>query len=90
MNAIDPTKAAIVAALLIGGWHVLWSVLVAFGLAQPFIDFVFWMHFITPVFVIEVFDVTRALILVAFTSGLGFLIGYVLALLWNAVHKKAS
>jgi hypothetical protein len=90
MSAINPARTGAVLALLLGGMHALWSALVALGLAQPLIDFVFWMHFIKPVFVIEAFDVTRALILVAVTSAIGFAIGFVLALLWNSIHNRGA
>jgi hypothetical protein len=87
MNALNPTKTGIVVAVLIGGMHAFWLVLVAAGLAQSLIDFIFWIHFIRPVFAIESFEVGRALLLLGVTSAIGFIIGYVLALLWSAVHK---
>ena len=54
------------------------------------IDFVFWVHFIKPIYVIEPFALARAAFLVVVTSGIGFVIGSVFALLWNAFHKAAS
>jgi Exopolysaccharide synthesis, ExoD len=36
--------------------HLLWVLLVASGWAQPLMDFVFWLHCIRPVYVIEGFD----------------------------------
>jgi hypothetical protein len=80
-------KAGLVLGTIFGGWHLCWSILVALGLAQPLIDFVFWMHFIKPVYVIEPFAITRAAILVVVTAALGFVLGAAFALVWNAVHK---
>ena len=65
-------------------------IFVALGIAQWVIDFVFWIHFIEPVFKIEAFDPVRMLALLAVTSALGFTIGYVLAPLWNGVQKKPT
>jgi hypothetical protein len=65
MNALNPTKTGIVVALLLGGWHAIWSIFVALGIAQWVIDFVFWIHFIGPVFKIEAFDPLRMLTLLA-------------------------
>jgi hypothetical protein len=44
---------------MLGSWHLLWSLLVALGVAQPLIDFLFWIHFIKPVYVIEPFAIER-------------------------------
>lgn len=56
--------------------------------AQPVVDFVFWMHFIKPIYVIEPFEIERAAILLIVTASVGFLIGSIFALLWNALHKS--
>jgi hypothetical protein len=57
---------------ILGGWHLGWSTLVALKWAQPVADFVFWMHFIKPIYVIEPFEIVRAAILVFVTAGIGF------------------
>jgi hypothetical protein len=88
MNArMSVGKAGLVLGAVIGGWHLCWSMLVALKWAQPVIDFVFWMHFIKPIYVIEPFEIARAAILLIVTAGVGFLIGSVFALVWNALHK---
>lgn len=87
MTTLNPSKTALVFALFLGGWHALWSAVVAAGFAQPLMDFVFWMHFIKPPFEIEAFDLVRALILVAVTGAVGYVFGLVFSFLWNALHK---
>jgi hypothetical protein len=57
------------------------------GWAQPVINFVFWIHFIRPIYVIEPFEILRAIILVLVTAGLGFVLGSTLAFAWNVLHK---
>ena len=86
MKAIHPIKAAITLAILLGGLHLCWALLVATGVAQSVIDFVFWMHFIKPVYVVGSFDFAIALLLIAVTAVLGFVAGFVFSLLWNKVH----
>ena len=71
MNAIHPIKAAMTLAILLGGWHLCWALFVATGVAQPVIDFVFWLHFIKPVYVVGSFDFAIALLLIAVTQCLG-------------------
>jgi hypothetical protein len=80
-------KAGLALGLLAGGWHFLWVVLVALGFAKPFIDFVFWMHFIKPIYEIELFESARAATLVILTSGLGAIVGAAFAAVWNALHR---
>ena len=80
-------KAGLVLGAVIGGGHLCWAVLVAFGLAQSIMDFVLWMHFIKPIFVIQPFEIARAAVLVVLTAGLGFVVGSAFALIWNALHE---
>ena len=84
---IDVNKTALVVAILIGGWHLTWALLVAIGWAQPLIDFIFWLHFIKPVYVIEPFSAPRALGLILLTAALGYAIGALFALVWNRLHR---
>lgn len=41
MGRIEPNKAGLELGALFGGWHLLWSLLVALGVAQQLIDFIF-------------------------------------------------
>lgn len=84
---LDVGKTGVVLGVVLGGFHLGWAILVALGWAQPVIDFVFWMHFIKPIHVIEPFEVARAGMLVAMTAGMGFVMGSIFAVVWNALHK---
>ena len=87
MVTIRPHAAALVLAILLGTWHLLWAVLVAVGLAQPLIDFILWIHFIRPVYVVERFNVGTALLLIGVTAAVGYGIGWCFAVLWNKLHR---
>ena len=87
MESINPNRAGLAVGALFGAWHLTWSLLVALGLAQPLIDFVFWIHFIKPIYVIEPFEIVQAVILIAVTAGTGYIIGLVFALVWNRLHR---
>lgn len=85
---INPNKVGLVIAVLIGGWHVVWALLVLLGWAQPIIDFIFWAHMIRPLYVIKTFDPIAALTLVVTASAMGYVFGYVGAVIWNRLHRQ--
>lgn len=87
MGAINANKTGFVVATLLGGWHFLWAVLVAAGWAQPVLNFGFWMHFIRPIYVVGPFNLGIAVLLVAVTATIGYVIGYIFATLWNWIHR---
>ena len=84
---LDTNKAGLTLGALLGGWHILWLLIVALHWAQPVVDFIFWIHFIKPVYVVEEFSPDRAAILVAVTAAIGYAFGYCFALLWNRLHR---
>jgi hypothetical protein len=84
---IYPHRTGLILAALLGTWHLLWSLLVALGWAQGLINFIFWIHFIRPVYIIENFEIGRALLLIAVTSAIGYSVGWSFAMLWNKFHK---
>ena len=85
---LGPQKSGLVLGALLGGWHLLWAIIVAAGWGQPLIDFIFWMHFLNPVFVVEPFSIGRAIVLVLVTAAIGYFIGLAGAVLWNRLHAR--
>lgn len=73
---------------LFGVVHLTWTVLIAIGVAQPLMDFVFKLHMIQPVYEVRPFVFGTAVALIVFTSAVGYVVGYVLGLLWDIVQKK--
>jgi hypothetical protein len=84
----NPNTVGVVIAALIGGWHIVWSLLVLCGWAQPMIDFIFWAHMIRSIYVVKAFDPVAALTLIVISLVIGYLFGCVAALLWNKLHQQ--
>ena len=85
--AIGVNRTGCVLGCLLGAMHLGWVILVATGAAQPVADFVYWLHFIRPVWVIDAFEPIRAAGLVALTAATGYVIGSTFALIWNHLHR---
>ena len=72
---------------LTGGWHLLWSLLVLIGWAQPILDFIFWAHMIKPVYFVKSFDALAAAVLILITAVIGYVFGFLGAIIWNRLHR---
>lgn len=90
MGRLSINKAGLAFGVLLGAWHAMWALLVALGVAQAVVDFVFWIHFLKLPIVVESFALSRALILVAVTAALGYVLGACFALLWNWMHSRVA
>lgn len=84
---IDPAKTALTVGAFIGGWHVIWSILVALGVAQGLINFILWMHMISLPYVVKAFDSSAAATLIVSTALMGYVGGYFFAKIWNRMHR---
>ena len=90
MRTISPAKAAMSVGAVIGLYHLVWVILVAVGLAKPFLDFVLRLHFIQFDYEMAPFDVATAAGLVALTFSIGSVFGLVFALVWNWLAGRAG
>jgi hypothetical protein len=84
---MNPHTLGLVLAAFIGGWHLVWSILVLTGWAQAVVDFVFWLHFITLPYRIGEFVPWRGAVLIAVTATLGYVFGRIIGVLWNGMYR---
>lgn len=84
---MTPHKIGLVFGSLLGGLHLVWAVLVFFGMAQMMYDFVLWAHMIHLPIVIGPFEATAAASLIVMTAVVGYVVGYIGAMVWNRVHR---
>ncbi len=89
MNHLNYQKTGMAVGFFLGGWHLLWSLLVLIGVGQPLIDFVLWAHMMHMQWVVGPFDLTAAATLVGITFVFGYLFGLAFAYIWNVLHKSA-
>jgi hypothetical protein len=84
----NSNKVGLVLGGVIGGWHVVWALLVVLGWAQPILDFIFWAHMIKPVYLVKGFDPIAAIALIAITSVVGYVLGFIGAVIWNRLNRR--
>jgi hypothetical protein len=83
---VNPVSLGLVWGAFLALSHILWAGMVAAGLAQSFVDFILWAHFLRTPVVVEPFELSRASILVLTTGGLGYVGGLVAGSAWNAMY----
>ena len=82
-----PKKVALVFAAMLGGAHLLWSILIALGWAQPLVNFSMWAHMVKMSVVVQPFDITAAVTVIIIASAIGYVVGYIGAIVWNKVRR---
>lgn len=84
---LKENSIALIFGVFLGLWHAFWSLLVLLGLAQGILDFVYGIHFLNNPFTVSSFNLGTALTLIVFTSVIGYVAGWVFAIIWNRAHK---
>ena len=83
----NPHKVGFVFAILLGGWHLVWSILVATGFGQILYDFILWAHMIHVGITIGPFDPTASITLILVTTVFGYVFGFIGSSVWNRMHS---
>jgi len=83
---LNKHKTGLVLGTVMGLWHLTWSLLVVLGLAQPFLNFIFKLHFIQPPYTVVGFNLVFAVELIIVTFILGYIVGWVFGLIWNRLQ----
>lgn len=86
-NILNPQKVGLAFGGVLGFFHFVWSVLVALGVAQPLLDMVLRLHMLDFSYTVLPFSVVSAAMLIVMTTLVGFVVGYVFAVIWNSFQK---
>lgn len=88
MKKIHPHDIGLIVGATVSVMHIAWSLVVFFGLANLYLDFIFSLHFLSNPFVVQPFDWGKAVMLWVITFVVGYLVGWVSGVIWNMVGKK--
>ena len=84
---INPAKAGLSLGALLGGLHLVWSVLIGLGWAQGLVNFSMWAHMVSAPTVTLPFDLSAAVTVIVVAAIWGTVIGYAFATIWNHLHR---
>ena len=88
MTHLNPKKTGIALGLIFGGIHLIWSIIVALGWGQAWVDFVLWAHMVHVTYVVGPYDFAASITVIVISAFIGFVLGMVFAKVWNKVHKS--
>ncbi len=85
---IDKNKTGLTFAFLLGFIHLFWSILVALGIAQAVLDFVFDLHMLDMPIIVMPFSLLNAVALIIITFVIGYVFGWLMAFFWNKCFEE--
>lgn len=87
---LDKNKVGLSLGIFLAIVHAFWALMVAVmpGTLQSFLDWVFLLHSIVPVWVLTPFSFVNSILLVIVTFVLGYIFGWVFAWAHKMVHGK--
>jgi hypothetical protein len=88
MEIINKNKTGLTFGFLISSLHLLWSILVALGIAQALLNFVLDVHMLDMSITVMPFNLVKALGLIIVTFVVGYAFGWLMAFFWNKCLKK--
>lgn len=89
MAKLDNNRTGLALGAFLASVHAFWSLMVAVIPAQlqKFLDWIFVLHHIKPVYVLLAFSIVNAVMLVVITFVVGYAFGYAFSLIWNRANK---
>ena len=88
MHALNSQKVGLTFAIFSGAMRLVWTLLVATGLAQPVLDGLFRISSIEPAHTVTSFSLGSSLALIVFGMVQGYVAGLALAAIWNRLSDS--
>ncbi len=88
MKKLNSANVALVVGSTAAALHVVWALVVALGWAQGLLDFIFSLNFMSNPFIMQPFDLGKAILLIVVTFVVGYAVGWVFGWIWNTLAKK--
>lgn len=85
---LKPRAVALYTGLFVAGIHFIWSLMVAIGLGQIYLDWILGLHFIENPFIVMPFNLGAMVMLLVVTFLVGYILGWVGTICWNKIEKK--
>ncbi len=80
-------KVALTVGLFAGLMHLVWEVILFFGMGQDILDWKLSMHSLTNPFVVTSFNLGRGIGLIVMSIVVGYIGGWVFAAIYNKIHR---
>jgi hypothetical protein len=87
MKERNEKKIALTVGLFAGVVHLIWTLFIIIGFAQPLLNFIFWVHMVDNPYIVTGFTFSQSIMLIIATFAVGYIAGLIFAKVWNAIHK---
>ena len=84
---LNVSKTALMFGTFAGLMHTVWSLMVFFGFAQAYLDWMIGLHFLVNPFTVSAFNWGTAITLIAATFVIAYLVGWVFSTVWNKLNN---
>ena len=90
MAKLNKNQVGLIVGVFFAVIHAVWALVVAVipSALQAFLNWVFGLHFLVPIYVLTSFDILNAVLLVVVTFVCGYIFGWVFAAIWDWLAKK--
>jgi hypothetical protein len=88
-DKVNPKQFALTLGILAGAIHLIWAIVIGIFSSsfQRFIDWIFMLHLLAPVYDITQFNLIYAILLTILGFAGGYVSGWVIAVVWNWTGK---